>query len=129
VRDSYWRSKVIRPFSAHTPLRELVEQLNRYQPAVAIGYFSMIRLLTSEQEAGRLHIHPLLLQPAGETMTTGDLERIAKAFDARVRPFYAATECIYLSNSGRAAAGHRPAGQPRHPWSAASPPVATGRVT
>ncbi|CAM5460218.1 hypothetical protein SSPIM334S_01354 [Streptomyces spiroverticillatus] len=58
-------------------------------------------LLTAEREAGRLTIDPVLVQPAGETMTTADTDRIAAAFGDRtvVRTVYGATECTYLSYS------------------------------
>lgn len=77
---------------------ELVAQLSAYRPAALIGYASVIQLLAAEQQAGRLHIRPVLVQPAGETMTTRDTDRIAAAFHATVRPIYSCTECTYLSN-------------------------------
>ncbi len=80
-------------------MAQLVAQLNDYRPAFVIGYASTIKLLTAEQEAGRLRIDPVLIQPAGETMTTDDTDRIARAFRATVRAMYSATECTYLSHS------------------------------
>ncbi|MFH8982761.1 phenylacetate--CoA ligase family protein [Streptomyces varsoviensis] len=97
IREGGWRAKLIRAFSVHTPMAELVARLNAYRPAVVIGYASTIMLLAAEQEAGRLRIDPLLVEPAGETMTTGDTDRIAAAFGARVGTVYGATECAYLS--------------------------------
>ncbi|MGW7410960.1 phenylacetate--CoA ligase family protein [Streptomyces sp. NPDC054863] len=99
MREGGWRSKILRSFSVHTPMPDLVSQLNAYQPAIVIGYASTIMLLTAEQEAGRLHISPVLMQPAGETMTTADTDRIAAAFGTITRTVYAATECTYLSYS------------------------------
>ncbi|WP_306335387.1 phenylacetate--CoA ligase family protein [Streptomyces sp. KL118A] len=92
------RSKLLRAFSVHEPLAHLVAQLNAYRPAFVIGYASTIMLLTAEQEAGRLHIEPVLIEPAGETMSDSDTDRIAKAFGAKVRTMYSATECTYLSH-------------------------------
>ncbi|MEV0280485.1 phenylacetate--CoA ligase family protein [Streptomyces sp. NPDC050610] len=97
VREGGWRAKLIRAFSVHTPMAELVGRLNAYRPAVVIGYASTIMLLAAEQEAGRLRIDPLLIEPAGETMTVGDTDRIAAAFGTKVRTIYGATECAYLS--------------------------------
>ncbi|MFH8597863.1 phenylacetate--CoA ligase family protein [Streptomyces rimosus] len=94
-----WRSKLIRAFPVHTPMAQLVADLNAYRPAFVIGYASTIKLLTAEQEAGRLRIDPVLIQPAGETMTTDDTDRIARAFRTTVRAMYSATECTYLSHS------------------------------
>ncbi|MFH8349571.1 phenylacetate--CoA ligase family protein [Streptomyces sp. NPDC018045] len=94
-----WRSKLLRAFPVHTPMPRLVAELNDYRPSFVIGYASTIMLLTAEQEAGRLRINPALIQPAGETMTTNDTDRIARAFHATVRAMYSATECTYLSHS------------------------------
>ncbi|MET9291383.1 phenylacetate--CoA ligase family protein [Streptomyces sp. NPDC003077] len=97
-RAGGWRSKRLRAFSVHTPMPRLVAALNEYRPAFVIGYASTIMLLTAEQEAGRLRIDPVLVQPAGETMTTHDTDRIARAFRTTVRTMYSATECTYLSH-------------------------------
>jgi phenylacetate-coenzyme A ligase PaaK-like adenylate-forming protein len=56
-------------------------------------------LLTGEQEAGRLHIHPALVQTGAETLPASEFERIARAFQAKVSTAYAATECPFLSVS------------------------------
>jgi putative adenylate-forming enzyme len=98
TRESAWRRRILRGFSVHTPMARFVEELNAFRPAVIVGYASVIRLLAAEQEAGRLHIDPVLVQPAGDTMSTQDTERMAKAFRATVRPIYSCTECTYLSN-------------------------------
>ncbi|MBN6039034.1 phenylacetate--CoA ligase family protein [Amycolatopsis sp. 195334CR] len=97
--ESRWQGKIVRAFSVHTPMPELVAQLNRYNPAVIVGYASAIQLLAAEQEAGRLHIKPILIEAAGETMTPADTGRLATAFGARVRTLYSCTECTYLSHS------------------------------
>ena len=46
----------LRLFSLFTPMHELVEQLNEYQPWFLIGYPSVIQALAYEQRAGRLKI-------------------------------------------------------------------------
>ncbi|WP_233160099.1 phenylacetate--CoA ligase family protein [Pseudonocardia sp. MH-G8] len=84
-------------FSVHSPLPELVDALNRFQPAVIIGYASVIALLAGEQESGRLRIRPVLVQPGGETLAAGEYQRIARAFNATVRDGYAATECLFMA--------------------------------
>ncbi|MDQ0772834.1 phenylacetate-CoA ligase [Streptomyces aurantiacus] len=98
LREGSLRGRLVRAFSVHTPTSQLVDRLNDYRPAFVIGYASTIMLLAAEQEAGRLRIDPVLVQPAGETMSTSDVDRLAGAFDTMVRPVYSATECIYLSN-------------------------------
>ncbi|MFF4220197.1 phenylacetate--CoA ligase family protein [Streptomyces nondiastaticus] len=97
VREGGRRGKLLRAFSVHMPMPQLVAELNAYRPAIVLGYTSTIMLLAAEQEAGRLHIDPLLIEPAGETMTPHDTDRLARAFRTTVRTVYAATECMHLS--------------------------------
>ncbi len=78
---------------------EMVEQLNRFQPALLAPYASMGALLASEQEAGRLHIKPVLVVLSAEGLPEGEYDRIARAFDTKVRHSYAASECPFLSYS------------------------------
>jgi phenylacetate-CoA ligase len=87
----------MRVFSSRLPLPELVDQLNRFDPAVLSGFVSMLTALAAEQEAGRLRIRPALLIPGGETLTVHVTQRLATAFGAEVRAVYAATECSFLA--------------------------------
>lgn len=89
----------MRIFPVHMPLPELVAQLNRFRPGILIGYASTIALLANEQETGRLHIHPALVQLGAEGLAEGDYHRIAGAFEAKISNKYAATECLFLSYS------------------------------
>lgn len=95
-KDGSQTPKTFRSFSVHTPLPELVAQLNQFRPILLFGYASEMVLLTREQEAGRLHINPILVQPAAEALPAGEFDRIAKVFHAKVRTAYAATECSFL---------------------------------
>lgn len=93
------RRERVQILSVRSPLPELVEQLNAFQPAVMAPYASMARLLASEQEAGRLNIRPALMALAAEGLPLPEYDRIAKAFDTTVGNSYAATECPFLSFS------------------------------
>jgi phenylacetate-coenzyme A ligase PaaK-like adenylate-forming protein len=77
----------------------MVAQLNRFRPALLTPYASMGALLASEQEAGRLNIHPVLVVLSAEGLPEPEYARIAEAFNAKVRHSYAATECPFLSYS------------------------------
>ncbi|GHO55789.1 phenylacetate--CoA ligase family protein [Ktedonobacter robiniae] len=99
ARESSLYRKRAKLFSVRTPLPELVEQLNQFRPAILFGYASQIILLTGEQEAGRLHIHPAMVQAGAEMLPASEFERIARAFQAKVSTAYAATECPFLSVS------------------------------
>lgn len=89
----------MRIFPVHTPLPELVAQLNHFRPAILIGYASTVALLADEQEAGCLHIHPVLVQLGAEGLAEDDYHRIAGAFDAKLSNKYAAIECPFVSYS------------------------------
>lgn len=81
----------------HTSLPELVTKLNEFDPAMLAPYASIAKLLATEQEAGRLHINPVLLSCAAEGLVLNDYDRIAGIFKAKVGNSYAATECPFLS--------------------------------
>ena len=91
------RRKRIQLLSVRTPLPQLVAQLNDFQPALLAPYASMARLLASEQEAGRLNIHPVLMALAAEGLPIDEYDRIAEVFNTKVGNSYAATECPFLS--------------------------------
>lgn len=93
------RRKRVQLVSVRTPLPELVAQLNAFQPALLAPYASMARLMASEQEAGRLQIHPVLMVLAAEGLPLGEYDRIAGVFATKLGNSYAATECPFLSYS------------------------------
>lgn len=84
-------------FPATTPMPQLVEQLDAFQPAVLAPYAGIAQLLAIEQEAGRLHIHPVLIAVTAEGLPPEEYHRIARTFRAKVLNSYAATECTFLS--------------------------------
>jgi phenylacetate-coenzyme A ligase PaaK-like adenylate-forming protein len=90
--DNPRRKQTARMFSALSPLPEMVDGLNAYQPALLAGYPSALALLAEEQEAGRLHIRPVLVFPTGETFTPTLRQRLEAAFNARVRQNYGSSE-------------------------------------
>lgn len=98
LKTSLWLRRFVKFFSVHLPISELVSELNQFQPAIIIGYGSILSLLANEQATGRLHIHPILLEPAGESLKEGEHDRIARVFNAKVRDLYGATECQFISS-------------------------------
>ncbi|MGP3931178.1 hypothetical protein [Nonomuraea sp. KM88] len=95
--DRPWLGRMMRIFPINQPIADLVDQLNRFNPASVAGFAGMLTLLAGEQEAGRLRIHPSLVIPGGETLSPHARERIATAFGAKVRATYASAECGFLS--------------------------------
>ncbi|KAB8189151.1 phenylacetate--CoA ligase family protein [Nonomuraea phyllanthi] len=97
MRAHRLQRKAIRLFSVHAPLAELVAELNAFRPALLLGYGSVLRMLAAEQEAGRLRVAPVLVEPAGETLTEDDYALLGRAFGAKVRDTYGASECPFLT--------------------------------
>jgi phenylacetate-CoA ligase len=81
-----------RIFSVSTPLPELVEKLNHFQPATLGTYPNVLQLLAQEQVAGRLNISPVLLASGGETLTPAVRGQITTAFNCPLWESYGACE-------------------------------------
>jgi putative adenylate-forming enzyme len=77
---------------ATTPLAELVDALNRFQPESLVGYASMLRMLANEQIDGRLRIGPEAAMSASEVLTQDSRSRIRTAWGVEAFDVYAATE-------------------------------------
>jgi phenylacetate-CoA ligase len=96
-RKMPWRAKTQRLFSALTPIAELIRELNTFQPVIVGGYPSVLEVLAKEQDAGRLHIHPVLMNAAGETLTVAVRQHIAAAFQCTVGNYYGSSEAVGLT--------------------------------
>jgi phenylacetate-CoA ligase len=99
VRRCRWGRRKFQVVSVYDQPATMVAELNRFQPAIVLGYASAVAVLAGEQEAGRLRIRPVLVQPAGEGLVEGEYDRIAEAFGAEVRDAYSATECTFIGYS------------------------------
>ncbi|MGB3635438.1 MAG: hypothetical protein WA982_15455 [Rubrobacteraceae bacterium] len=91
-RQSPRMAERVRVFSALTPLDELVEELNAFQPVVLGGYASALALLAREQEAGRLRIRPVLVSTSGEMLAPAVRAQIESTFECRMPESYGASE-------------------------------------
>lgn len=89
-RRSRARRRACRLFSVQQPVDRLVTALNSFDPALLIGYPSALELLAEEQDAGRLHIRPVVLECSGETL--GDRAHLAAVLGGDVHNVYAASE-------------------------------------
>ncbi len=78
--------------NATTPLPELVEALNGYQPEAMIAYASVLGILAQEQLEGRLAIEPQLAMGTSEVLTDETIRRVEEAWGAAPLNTYAATE-------------------------------------
>ncbi|ETD31219.1 phenylacetate--CoA ligase family protein [Williamsia sp. D3] len=80
-----------------TPIGELVDQLNAFDPAVLSGYSSTLLLLAEEQARRRLHIRPVIVRPIAEGMTPEMAKRLRDAWQAPVVNSYGANECMFIA--------------------------------
>ncbi len=96
-REYPWLRGLAKTFSVLAPIRELVAQLNAFQPSVLASYPTTLLLLAREREAGRLRLQPRALWSGGETLAEVERAEIAKAFDCAVIDGYGASECLNIA--------------------------------
>ena len=96
-RRSPWRSRAYRVVSVQQPLAELVAALNAFDPAMLTAYPSALALLAQEQAAGRLHLHPTLVEIGGESTTSEASAFAAAAFGCPVYNLYSASEFLTMA--------------------------------
>ena len=97
LRTQPYRRRIARYFSILDPLPQLVEQLNGFQPALVSTYASALSVLIDEQEAGRLHISPVVISSGGELLLPSVQRRAEEAFGCVVVETYNASEATPLS--------------------------------
>lgn len=97
-RRHRWRRNNWKAFSLQRPLPDLVRELNTFQPAIVTSYPSALDVLAAEQMAGRLRIHPMMVELGGESAGTDRRSRIARAFGGDVvHDSYSASECLVMA--------------------------------
>lgn len=79
-------------FSLLTPLNQLVEQLNEFNPQCVTGYPSVLVPLAKEQSAGRLKIAPKVIASSAELLSIEAYQSLKQAFDCPVLNNYCSTE-------------------------------------
>jgi len=94
-----WLSNRLRTYSVLTPMRQMVNMLNEYQPTILFGYPTALALLAHQQVVGGHKISPLLVATAAEWLTPGDRDQIAGTFNCPVRETYAASEFMGIAYS------------------------------
>jgi phenylacetate-coenzyme A ligase PaaK-like adenylate-forming protein len=82
-----------------TPLEEMVQALDAYQPEAIAGYPTVAALLADEQLEGRLHIAPRILAFGSEPTTADILARLDAAWGVRPANVYATTEAPIVAVS------------------------------
>jgi phenylacetate-coenzyme A ligase PaaK-like adenylate-forming protein len=74
------------------PIPNVVESLNRLKPAMIFAYPTLMKILTEEKRAGRLHVSPVLITSGGEHLNIQDRKEIEGAFGCPVQSAYGCTE-------------------------------------
>ena len=87
-----WKKKQLAVSSALYPLEQIVDQLNRFQPAMIGGYPSHLELLIDEAKEGRLNISPVIIMTGGEYLSDDVRKRLAETFNCYVQTSYSCTE-------------------------------------
>ncbi len=92
-----WRRHHYRVISVQQPLADVVAGLNAFDPAVLIGYPSVLELLAEERAAGRLRVRPVLVELGGESVDQDGRARIAAGLGGALHDDYAASECMVMA--------------------------------
>src|SRR5215212_1231244 len=87
------------PFSAATPISQLVAALNAQQPEVLVGAVGIWRALAEEQLAGRLRITPRAAFFSSEAVTADVRRRVRETWGIEPVSGYAATEAPAIAAS------------------------------
>lgn len=92
LRSMPWKRRQLAVSSALYPIPKIVEQLNRFQPAMLGGYPSNLELLIEEAQAGRLHISPVIIMTGGEYLSDDLRKKLSDTFRCYVQTSYSCTE-------------------------------------
>jgi len=87
-----WKRKQLAVSSALYPIKDIVSQLNEFQPAMLGGYPSHLELLVDEVKAGRLNISPVIIMTGGEYLSDDVRKKLADTFNCYVQTSYSCTE-------------------------------------
>lgn len=101
--NSFFRDRM-RLFSPKEPISKLVERLDEYQPAIVVGYSTVLGELAREQREGRLSLAPALVVASGEPVTDSEKRELRRTFGCAVRELYGATE--FYAIAGECAHGN-----------------------
>ena len=86
----------IKTFEINSPLESVVQELNRFQPHVLIGYATALKILADRQEIGELRVKPYTLESSGEPLTREDRSRLQTVFGAPLLNVYSCTEHMIM---------------------------------
>lgn len=91
------RRRAYRVFPLEQPLPELVAALNDFRPAILTGYPSALEVLADEQRAGRLRVHPVVVELGSESVDDAGRAHIATGLGGALHDAYSASECLVMA--------------------------------
>ena len=75
------------------PIEEMVIELNKFKPAFLNTYPTVMKMLFSQYQEGKLKISPVTIQLAGEKLSESLRKEIEETMHCHVIDFYGTTEC------------------------------------
>src|SRR5882672_2533827 len=86
-------------YEVNSPLPEIVDALNEYQPDFLIGYTTALKILAEKQREGALKLALIGLGTAGEVTTEGDRAFLEQAFGCALINSYGSSEHLGMGSS------------------------------
>jgi phenylacetate-coenzyme A ligase PaaK-like adenylate-forming protein len=86
-------------YEVNSPLPQVIEQLNDFQPDVVSGYTTALKFLAGKQKEGLLRISPTAIGTTGEAMTLADKAILEDAFGCEASSMYGCTEHLMMGFS------------------------------
>lgn len=90
--DNPRKAKQVTIVDVLKPLDEIVNELNKFKPAMLGGYPTALTLLANEQKMGRLHINPVIVMAGGEFIDDSMKKNLRETFMCYAQSSYSCTE-------------------------------------
>jgi phenylacetate-coenzyme A ligase PaaK-like adenylate-forming protein len=89
----------VRAYEVNSPLADVIDQLNEFEPEFLAGYTTALKILADKQRAGVLRLNLLGVGTAGEVTTEGDRAILQQSFDCKVINTYGCSEHLGMGSS------------------------------
>jgi phenylacetate-CoA ligase len=80
----------------NSPLQDIIDQLNKFQPTVLSGYASILPILAKAQQDGKLKISPQIIDTSAEPLTEVGSQLVASVFKVPIINVYACSEHLII---------------------------------
>jgi phenylacetate-CoA ligase len=86
-------------YEVNSPLPQVIDQLNVFQPDLVSGYTTALKMLAEKQRQGLLRISPIAIGTTGEAMSPADKSILEAAFGCEATSMYGCTEHLMMGFS------------------------------